>query len=72
MSVFTQGGEWLQKKIGNFFFHGETDISLGISMSRCTISLCINYGSAEVLMIFVWDFHLFNLSKTFGEHGKQM
>ena len=41
MAVFTQGGEWLLKN-GTIFLYGETYISLDISMSRCTISLCVS------------------------------
>ena len=33
---------------------------------------CISWRSAEVLMIFVLDFHLLNLSKTLGELGQQI
>ena len=32
----------------------------------------INEGSAEVLVIFVQDFYLLNLSKTLGELGQQI
>ena len=57
MAVFTQGGEWLLKN-GTIFF-GETYISLDISMSRCTFSLCASIKG----QIFVWDFPLVNLAQ---------
>ena len=55
--------------MGNFFFYGETYISLNISIDGIQPSCKYRLGATEDLMIFVLDFHFLNSSKTLGELG---